>query len=143
MWSPLALVPPSAECTLPPGVRPEVFRGGSGADAVFSAGAGSTTGISASAGPSASVSGSPVGPTVASPSGSGRSGATYEQDMSLMRELQEEKLKKERRRPDYKFKKKPSRSKGSRGQWKETGEGDGSGFAVGKRGGILRAPAHP
>ena len=129
-------------CTLPPGVRPEVFRGGTGADAVFSAGAGSTTGISASAGPSASVSGSPVGPTVASPGGSGRSGATYEQDMSLMRELQEEKLKKERRRPDYKFKKKPSRSKGSRGQWKETGEGDGSGFAVGKRGGILRTPAH-
>ena len=128
-------------CTLPPGVRPEVFQGATGDDAVFSAGAGSTTGISASAGPSASASGSPAGPTVASPGGSGRSGATYEQDLSLMRELQEEKLKKERRRPDYKFKKKPSRSKGSRGQWKETGEGDGSGFAVGKRGGILRAPA--
>ena len=58
-----------------------------------------------------------------------------------MRELHEEKLKKERRRPDYKFKKKASRSKGNRGQWKETGEGDGSGFAVGKRGGILRVPA--
>ena len=57
------------------------------------------------------------------------------------RELHEEKLKKERRRPDYKFKKKASRSKGNRGQWKETGEGDGSGFAVGKRGGILRVPA--
>ena len=74
-------------------------------------------------------------------SGSGPSGATYEQDMTLMRELHEEKLKKERRRPDYKFKKKASRSKGNRGQWKETGEGDGSGFAVGKRGGILRVPA--
>jgi len=134
-------------CTLPPGVRPQAVAGGGGEDPAFSVGEGSRTGISESARP-AGGAGPETGPAPPAPSGaggsgSGRGGATYEQDMSLMRELHEEKLKKERRRPDYKFKKKASRSKGSRGQWKETGEGDGSGFAVGKRGGILRVPTQP
>ena len=54
-----------------------------------------------------------------------------------MRELQEEKLKKERRRPDYKFKKKQARSKGNRGRQVAI-DADGSALATGKKGGLRR-----
>ena len=46
------------------------------------------------------------------------------------------------RRPDYKFQKKPVRTKGSRGKADDgTAVYDGAAFTTGKRGGLVRVPA--
>jgi large subunit GTPase 1 len=68
--------------------------------------------------------------------------AMDEADLELLESIRSADKPAKSKRPEYKFNKKPARTKGNRGKADDGGDAyDGSAFTTGKRGGLVRVPA--